>query len=277
MDNLMIARRLSEHANALERAETTLFRVRAYRQAAATVQAQARPLLELYEAGGRTALAELPHIGTHLAYTIEGLLRDGTFRTLRPVDAHLEPDRLLTSLAGIGPWLALRLRERLGVDTVEELEEAVRAGRLDEAGLGAHRSQVVRAALAERSQRTGLLPFADTEPSVADLLAVDAAFREHTQHHQTLASNGLGSWLPPFRTERNGWRFRARFARSSLASRTDAALNWVEVHFERPGRSGQRQVVTATRGQQAGGRVVRGRERECREMSGRLSDSGRAG
>ncbi len=278
MDNLTIARRLSEHANALERAETTLYRVRAYRQAAVTVQAQARPLLELYEAGGRAALAELPHIGGHLAYTIEGLLRDGTFQTLRPADAHIEPDRLLTSLAGIGPWLALRLRERLGVETVDELDEAVRSGRLDEAALGPVRSQAVRAALAERRQRTGLLPFADTEPSVADLLAVDAAFREHaTRHQKRSEADGLWTWLPPFRTERNGWRFRARFARTSLALRTDASLERVEVHFERDGRSGQRQVVTKLRGAQAGGRVVRGREAECRKAAAPLSDSGRAG
>jgi hypothetical protein len=221
----------------------------------------------------------LPHIGTHLAYTIEGLLRDGVFRTLRPADAHVEPDRLLTSLAGIGPWLALRLRERLGVETVDELDAAFRSGRLDEAGLGPVRSQAVRAALAERQQQGGLLPFAETEPSVSDLLAVDAAFREHAMRHQQTRSDadGLWNWLPPFRTERNGWRFRARFPRSSLALPTDAALQRVEVQFDRNGRSGQRKVVTLVRGAQVGGRVVRGRERECREVSAPLSDSGRAG
>jgi hypothetical protein len=272
----MIAQRLSEYARTLERAETTVFRVRAYRQAALAVQAEARSLLELYEAGGRAALAELPSIGGHIAYTIEGLLQDGTFRTLRPADAHVDPDNLLTSLPGIGPWLALRLRERLGVETVDELDEAVRAGRLEEVGLGPVRSQAVHEALAEHRQRLGLLPFAGTEPSVTDLLAVDAAFREHAARHET-GSKMDGCWLPPFRTERNGWRFRARFARNSLAMRTDPAHQRVEVHFESADRSGQRQVVTLLRGVQAGGRVVRGRERECRKVSNPLSDSGRAG
>ena len=239
MDNQTIAQRLNAYASTLEQSETTLYRVRAYRQAAAAVLAHPRPLLELYEAGGRPALAALPHIGAHLAYTIEGLLVDGTFRTLRPPDAATEPDRLLTSLAGIGPWLALRLRERLGVETVDDLDTAVRHGRLDEAGLGPVRSQAVRAALAERRQHRTRLPFAETEPSIDDLLAVDAAFREHAARHQEQTADGGFLWLPPFRAQRNGWRFRACFDRSVLALRTDPTHLRVEVHFgaRRPARA----------------------------------------
>ena len=273
MDNQTIARRLFAYADTLEQSETTLYRVRAYRQAAATVLAQSRPLQEVYESGGRAALAALPFIGAHIAYTIEGLLVDGTFRTVRPANAATEPDRLVTSLAGIGPWLALRLRERLGVETVDDLDTAVREGRLDEAGLGPVRSQAVRAALAERRQRTTLLPFADMEPGVDDLLAVDADFREHAARYQAEAGEGTFLWLPPFRAQRNGWRFRACFDRSILALRTDPTHLRVEVHFERDGLRGQRQVVSERRD---GRRVVRGRERECREEA-LLSDKGTTG
>ena len=63
-------------------------------------------------------------IGASIAYTIEGLVRIGEFHTLRPGDGHIDPERLLTSLPGIGPQLARTLHERLGIATLEELERA---------------------------------------------------------------------------------------------------------------------------------------------------------
>src|SRR5579862_422926 len=103
MTNESIARLLCEHAHRLESSETSLYRVRAYRRAAETVRRQDRELAEVHTAEGLAGLRRLPDIGEHLAFTLEGLLTTGEFRTLRPLDAHLEPDRLLTSLPGIGP------------------------------------------------------------------------------------------------------------------------------------------------------------------------------
>jgi DNA polymerase/3'-5' exonuclease PolX len=82
MDNRTIARRLSAYANELARKHASLYRVRAYRRAAAVVQAEERPLTELVAEQGRAGLRALAGIGPSLAYTIESLVRTGEFRTL---------------------------------------------------------------------------------------------------------------------------------------------------------------------------------------------------
>jgi len=145
---------------------------------------------------------------------------------------------------------------------VEDLDAAARDGRLAASGLAPRKVEVLRAALEERREHGGWLPFTGDEPAVADLLAADAAFREVVRRHKE--AGGDDSWLPPFRLDRGGWRFRARFARTALAARVGATRDWVEIHFAGKDKSGQRTVVTETRGDLTGRRVVRGRERECR-------------
>jgi DNA polymerase/3'-5' exonuclease PolX len=83
MDNQTIAQKLREYAAQLAREGESLYRVRAYRQAVLTVQSLTRPLTELVAEEGRAGLEALPGIGRSLAYTIEGLVRTGEFRTRR--------------------------------------------------------------------------------------------------------------------------------------------------------------------------------------------------
>lgn len=253
MDNTTIARRLREYAAGLESEELTLYRVRAYRRAAEVVQGLEQPLAELYANRGRDGLEELPGIGSHLAYTLEGLLTTGEFRTLRPEGAHREPDRLLTSLPGIGPQLALRLRERLGVTSLEDLEYAARAGRLGEVGIGPRRQQVVLDALAERHPPVVPLP---GEPAVEELLRLDEEYRRQVQR-QRLPTTSL--------LTRDGWQYQVHFARTALAQRLHRTRDWLEIHFTDGTRIGQRTVTTETHGDLEGQRVVRGRELECRQ------------
>lgn len=80
MDNRTIAQMMLEHARTLGGA-TNLYRVRAYRRAAMTLQGLSREAAEVLDEEGRAGLAKLPGIGAHLAYTIEALVRTGEFRT----------------------------------------------------------------------------------------------------------------------------------------------------------------------------------------------------
>jgi hypothetical protein len=271
MDNLTIARRLNDYATYLEGEESNVYRVRAYRRAAETVQALGRPVADLVAEQGRAGLEALPGIGASLAYTIEGLVRTGAFRTLRPEGGHIDPERLLTSLPGVGPQLAHLLHERLGISTLEELEQAAHAGRLAEVGIGPKRRRGLIDALAGRLRRTRLPEPIRGEPPVADLLAVDADYRRGAEGNQlpTIAPRrfnpGHEPWLPLFRADRNGWRFRALFSNTALAHRLGQTRDWVVIYFDDGMVSGQRTVVTETRGELRGRRVVRGRERECRD------------
>jgi DNA polymerase (family 10) len=271
MDNATIARKLNDYATFLEGEDSNLYRVRAYRRAAATVLEQERSLAEVVNEKGRAGLEELPGIGPSLAYTIEGLIRTGEFRTLRPDAGHVDPERLLTSLPGIGPQLARRLHDQLGITTLEEVERAAHDGRLSQVGVGPKRLRGLIDALAGRLQRSRLPEPIQGEPSVAALLAIDDAYRRQSDGDllPRLTPRRFNPqhepWLPLFIADRDGWRFRALFSNTALAHRLDKTLDWVVIAFHDGFHSGQRTVVTETRGDLRGWRVVRGRERECRE------------
>jgi DNA polymerase (family 10) len=98
MDNRTIARRLREYARYLDRQGDNLFRVRAYRRAAAIVEGLVRPVNELLNEGGRERLEALPGIGEHLSYTLESLVNTGEFHTVHSPKEFLAPERIAASL-----------------------------------------------------------------------------------------------------------------------------------------------------------------------------------
>jgi DNA polymerase (family 10) len=55
------------------------------------------------------------------------------------------------------------------------------------------------------------------------------------------------------------------FSNTSLAHRSGKTHDWVVIYYERGGEQRQSTIVTAERGKLSGKRVVRGRERECKE------------
>lgn len=270
MDNATIARKLNDYATYLEGEDTNVYRVRAYRRAAATVLEQERPLAEVVNEKGRAGLEELPGIGPSLAYTIEGLICTGEFRTLRPDAGHIDPERLLTSLPGIGPQLARTLYDHFGITTLEEVERAAHDGRLSQAGVGPKRLRGLIDALAGRLHRNRLPEPIHGEPSVAALLAIDDAYRRQSESDilPRLTPRRFNPqhepWLPLFIADRDGWRFRALYSNTALAHRLGKTSDWVVIAFRDGFNSGQRTIVTETRGDLRGRRVVRGRERDCR-------------
>jgi hypothetical protein len=270
MDNQTIARKLNDYATYLEGEDSNVYRVRAYRRAAATVLAQERSLAEVVRDKGRAGLEELEGIGSSLAYTIEGLVRTGEFRTLRPNAGHVDPERLLTSLPGVGRQLAHVLHEQLGITTLEEMERAAHDGRLAGVGVGPKRLRGLIDALAGRLRRSRLPEPIHGEPPVEQLLAIDEEYRRRAERDAlpTVTPRRFNPehepWLPLFVTDREGWRFRALFSNTALAHRLGRTNDWVVVYFDDGFHSAQRTVVTETHGDLRGRRVVRGRERECR-------------
>lgn len=81
MDNQTIARILLEYAGFLGGHDLNLYRRRAYRRAAEILLRLEEPVERIIEEKGRRGLETLPGIGSHLSYTIEGLVRTGEFRT----------------------------------------------------------------------------------------------------------------------------------------------------------------------------------------------------
>jgi hypothetical protein len=278
MNNDAIARKLHEYAEYLEGEGANIHRVRAYRRAAQTIRELDRPVADILTEKGRGGIDALPGVGASLAYNIEGLIRAGEFSTLRPAGGHIDPERLLTSLPGVGPRLARVLHERLGVSSLEEMERAAHDGRLTQAGVGPKRLRGLIDALAGRLARSRLPEPVRGEPPIDELLAVDAEYRRQSDGgnlprvtpRRFNAENE--PWLPLYITDRGGWRFRALFSNTALAHRLQRTRDWVVLSFHDGFTSGQRTVVTETIGDLRGRRVVRGRERECRAYY----DAGRA-
>jgi hypothetical protein len=272
MDNLTIAAKLSEYADYLEARESSIYRVRAYRQAAQTVLGHDRQLSEILASEGRSGLEVMPGIGSHLSYTLEGLIRTGELRTLSGDGGHIDPVRLLTSLPGVGPQLARLIYDQLGIRTLEELERAAHDGRLTKIGVGPKRLRGLVDALAGRLGRYRLAEPVRGEPSVADLFAVDEEYRSGAEQSRlpTIAPRRFNPeqepWLPVYHTRKDGWRFRALYSNTALAHRLNQTRDWVVIYFDDGFSSGQRTVVTETHGDLRGRRVVRGREFECREV-----------
>lgn len=269
MDNRTIAEQLLNYAHYLEAREENLYRVQAYRRAAETILGLDRPLADVLAERGRDGLEALPGVGAHLSYTLEGLLRTGEFRTFRGA-GQVDAERLLGSLPGIGPRLARRIHEELGIQTLEQLEQAAHDGRLEGLQVGPKRLRGIIDALQGRLGRRRLDQRSE-EPSVAELLAMDREYRTRADRGELpiLTPRRFNpeqeAWLPVFQARRGRWYFRALYSNTATAHRLGQTRDWVVIYFQDGPNAGQRTIVTETRGERRGQRVVRGREQECRE------------
>jgi putative hydrolase len=276
-DNAWLASKLEEVAELLETQEANPFRVRAYRRAAGTLRREPRPASALLAAGGVPELRALEGVGESLARSIESLVRTGRLPLLERLRSGSGPEDVLATVAGIGPALAHRIHEQLGVDSLYALEAAAHDGRLARVeGMGPARVRAVREVLAGRFQRRTAPPAeADSEqmePSVGELLDVDREYRERGAAG-TLArisprrfNPRSERWLPVLHTEREGRHYTALFSNTARARELGAERDWVVIYRDDHGGGGQWTVVTERRGPLAGRRIVRGREHACAEL-----------
>jgi hypothetical protein len=274
--NAVVADMLREAADLLEQQQANPFRVRAYREAAATIEHLSEDVAALVAREGRAGLVALPAVGAAIGAAIHEIVRTGRWRRLERLRGSLDPDRLFRLVPGIGAALARRIREALHVDTLEALEIAAHDGRLGAVpGLGRRRVAMVRAALAAMLGRRPLGRAAPTEPDVGVLLDVDLEYRTKAAEDRLpkiapRRFNPRGeAWLPVLHARRGQWRFTALFSNTARAHQLGRTRDWVVLYFHRDRqREGQRTVVTETRGPLAGKRIVRGREAECQRHHG---------
>jgi DNA polymerase/3'-5' exonuclease PolX len=97
MENAVIARRLREYARYLDKKGQSLYRVKAFRQAASTIEALDLPLYKVYEEKGRKGLESIQGIGRHIAFTVGELIRTGEFHAYKNEREFIAPERLANS------------------------------------------------------------------------------------------------------------------------------------------------------------------------------------
>lgn len=271
-ENELVAGKLEEVAGLLAEQGANAFRVRAYRRGARTLRQLNEPVSTVLNVEGVAGLERLPGIGEGLARSIRDIVRLGYFPMLERLRGDADPIRLLSSVPGIGPRLAARLHDELGLETLEDLEIAAHDGRLEDiAGVGAKRLDGIRDVLAHRLARVRTPAGEPTreQPPVAELLAIDQEYREGA------ASGGLPmitprrfnperrQWLPILHTSRDARHYTALFSNTWRAHQLQRTHDWVVIYADRGARSGQWTVVTAGAGPLRGRRLVRGREEEC--------------
>ncbi|MEZ4417334.1 MAG: DNA polymerase/3'-5' exonuclease PolX [Gemmatimonadota bacterium] len=170
MENFEIARILGEVADLLEIQGANSFRVRAYRNASRAVAQLTRPLAEMVE--GNEDLTELPDIGETVAANIVELLETGTLQRLEELGREIPISLVeLTRLEGIGPKKAARLWKELDVTDLEQLEAAVKAGRVETLpGFGPKSAAKILAAIDERRKQRGRMLLSEAEAFLTPLL-----------------------------------------------------------------------------------------------------------
>ena len=272
--NRQVADQLRQGADLLRQQGANPFRVSAYRRAADTIGRLERDIRELLEQEGLDGLVALPHVGHGIARAVHEILRTGRWSLVERLRGTLDPVRVLQTVPGLGPELARRIHDALGVDTLEALEVAAHDGRLESVpGMGSRRAASARAALAGmlgrvRGRLQGERP---DGPPVAVLLDVDREYRERAAGGElrTIAPrrfNPAGTaWLPVLHSDRGKWHFTVLYSNTAKAHELGKTQDWVVIYFyDDHHREGQHTVVTETSGPLRGHRVVRGREGECR-------------
>jgi Holliday junction resolvasome RuvABC DNA-binding subunit len=273
--NAEIARQLDRVGDLLDSHEANPFRVRSYRRAADELRSLRVPVARLYGEGGCPELQRIPGVGQALSSAIAEILDTGALRLLERLEAQAAPEDAFARLPGVGPKLARRIHDELGVTTLEELEVAAHDGRLEAVeGIGEKRAGGIRDVLAARlarSRRTPPRPVVpEVRPSVALLLEVDREYRDRARQGglRRIAPrrfNPAGeAWLPIMEVERAGWDFTALFSNTQRAHELGRTRDWVVIYYHRDGDAGQCTVVSARSGRLRELRVVRGREAECR-------------
>lgn len=130
LKNTDVARRLDEVAAMLEILGDNPFRIRAFSNAARAVYDLSDDVNKLAESG---ELLEVRGIGKSIFADIQQMLATGTFDEFERLSAKVPPGMLeMLRVSGLGPKKAKLIHDKLGIKSLEELEQAGRNGWLAE-------------------------------------------------------------------------------------------------------------------------------------------------
>lgn len=272
MQNIQIARRLEDVADLLEAQGANPFRVQAYRRTAVKVRHLPSPLADIWREQGDAGLRAATGTGERLGTMLGVLVATGRLPMLDRLRGETDPVALLESVPGIGPILASRFHEELGIDSLEDLESAAHDGRLSEiGGIGKKKLAGIADTLATRlgrARRDGHSNPTD-EPPVEELLSVDQEYRGKAAADQLpkIAPHrfnpGGERSLPILHTRRGEREYTALYSNTARAHEFGRTRDWVVLYYDGPADERQATVITSHRGPLNGKRIVRGRESEC--------------
>ncbi len=261
------------------------FRASAYRRAATAIRQQESPLWQIYERDGLEGLEQIKGVGRTISRALQQLIRGGKWALQQRLQGNDVAEQAFASVPGIGPKLAKRIHDELGLETLAELQAAAWDGRLDKMpGMGPKRVRAVRESLAARGRvrdsfggdpRSTPLPEnrldLTMEIPVSELLEIDREYRDRADRgvlpriapRQNNPQHEF--WLPVFHVDRGDRHYTALFSNTAHAHQMGTTHDWVVIYLEdhQRGQQGRWTVITSQFGKMRGLRIVRGREGEC--------------
>src|SRR5438046_1461486 len=175
-----IAGVLEQIATLLELKDENPFKVRAYTNAARAIETFGANLSGFQD---EEAVAKIPGIGKSIALKIKELAETGSLQYFEELSAEFRPGILeLFSLPGLGAKKIKALYDKLGISSIEQLQNACEQGRIAELpGFGETTQQKLCDAIARRAAHAGSFQFGqvavEAEALRADLAAHEAALQ----------------------------------------------------------------------------------------------------
>ena len=129
MKNTAIAKVFQDMADLLELKGENVFKIRAYQRAARTIEHLPKEIEIMLQEG--EDLQSIPGVGEAIAKKTVELVNTGKLRVYEELKAEFpEGITTLLEIPGIGPKTANRLSTELGIKSADELEEAIKDGRV---------------------------------------------------------------------------------------------------------------------------------------------------
>ena len=171
MQNAEIARLFEELADLLEIQGSNPFRLRAYRNAARTVEGLTEPIADLADEGPK-ALTVLQGIGKNVAEKIVVICETGELPQLNEMREEVPAGVvMMLRIPGIGPKKVAALYKKLHLETLDQLKEAAENGDVAKLkGFGQKTTETILEGL-EHIEQAGLRVYlADAMPFVEEIV-----------------------------------------------------------------------------------------------------------
>lgn len=234
--NDAVARCFDEIADLLKSRCSTDFRIAAYRRGATVLRELLSPVDAIFDDSGREGLEEISGLSQSLALSVEKFLQTGLMPTLELLRGNGLSPRFMRSPDRPRPHRVIHNR---------------------------HAAMLQRVVTPPNPAR------AHTEPSISQLLSIDAEYRKKADNGELVRiaprqfnPNG-DEWLPILHARRNKWHYTAAFSNTAHAHEAGMTHDWVIIHRDAGEKSGHWTVITSQFGNLKGRRIVRGREVEC--------------
>ncbi len=171
MSNAELARHLELYADLLEVEGENRFKIRAYRNAARTIFDLPEQVDDMVEA--EADLTTLPGVGKEIAEKLEAMVKTGELPQLTELAQKIPVGVAeVMRVKGMGPKLAEAAWRELGVDSVDELEAAAKAGKLGAlAGFGEKRQASILKSIEAYRRNTERARIGEIDPVIAPLVA----------------------------------------------------------------------------------------------------------